>query len=229
MKNNQDLFEKKSKNNLLKIFLSSFLTISFFYIAPIFINFADKNFYTKEFTNNSKKILAYTLNKEDKNKIENETLNEEEVLVDIYSLNNSETEAVYLSAASINKLFKETDYNLNDVRQKKLVKPVALTLLPTELKMIENSKKRKEFFIQIVLPLIIKENNIIKKDRRTLFNIINKSNNTTLELNWLEKKYKQYGVKSKDLSTLKIRMDEIPVSLAIAQAAKETGWGTSRI
>jgi Bax protein len=78
------------------------------------------------------------------------------------------------------------------------------------------------------LPLIIKENNIIKKDRRTLFDIINKSNNTNAELNWLEKKYKQYGVKSKDLSTLKIRMDEIPVSLAIAQAAKETGWGTSR-
>src|SRR5210317_1427979 len=228
MKNNQDLFEQRSKNNLLKIILSSFLTVSFFYITPIFINFADKNFYTEEVANNSKKILAYTLNKEDKNKIENETLNEEEVLVDIYSLNNSETEAVYLSAASINKLFKETDYNLNDVRQKKLVKPVALTLLPTELKMIENSKKRKEFFIQIILPLIIKENNIIKKDRRTLFDIINKSNNTTAELDWLEKKYKQYGVKSKDLSTLKIRMDEIPASLAIAQAAKETGWGTSR-
>ena len=94
--------------------------------------------------------------------------------------------------------------------------------------MIENTKKRKEFFIQIVLPLIIKENNIIKKDRRTLFDIINKSNNTTLELSWLEKKYKQYGVKSEDLSTLKIRMDVIPTSLAIAQAAKETGWGTSR-
>ena len=41
-------------------------------------------------------------------------------------------------------------------------------------------------------------------------------------------KFKQYGVKNKDLSTLKIRMDEIPASLAIAQAAKETGWGTSR-
>ena len=46
------------------------------------------------------------------------------------SLNNSETESVYLSASTINKLFKETEYNLNDVRQKKLVKPVALTLLP---------------------------------------------------------------------------------------------------
>jgi Bax protein len=228
MKNNQDLFEQKSRNNLLKIFLSSFLIISFFYTTPIIINFADKNFYTKEYTNNSKKILVYTLNKEDKNKKEIETLNEEEVLVDIYTLNNSETEAVYLSAASINKLFKETDYNLKDVRQKKLVKPVALTLLPNELKMIENTKKRKELFIQIVLPLIIKENNIIKKDRRTLFDIINKSNNTTLELSWLEKKYKQYGIKTKDLSTLKIRMDEIPISLAIAQTAKETGWGTSR-
>ena len=41
-------------------------------------------------------------------------------------------------------------------------------------------------------------------------------------------KFKQYGVKNKDLLTLKIRMDEIPASLAIAQAAKETGWGTSR-
>ena len=71
MNNNQDLFKRKTRNNLLKFFLSSFLTISFFYIAPIFINFADKNFYTKEYTNNSKKILAYTLNKEDKNKKEN--------------------------------------------------------------------------------------------------------------------------------------------------------------
>ena len=34
----------------------------------------------------------------------------------------------------------------------------------------------------------------------------------------------QYGIDNNDLSKLKIRMDEIPVSLAIAQAAKETGW-----
>ena len=55
MKNNQDFFDQKSKNTLLRIFLSSFLTISLFYIAPIFINFADKNFYIKEYANNSKK------------------------------------------------------------------------------------------------------------------------------------------------------------------------------
>jgi Bax protein len=202
--------------------------VSFFYILPILINFTDNNLNTTEYTNNSKKILAYTLNKKDKNKKESNTLNEEDLLLDIFSLNNLENDSVRLSASTIKQLFEDTGYNLNDVRKKKLVKPVALTLLPQEIKMIENSKKRKEFFIQIVLPLIIEENNNIKLDRKTLFTIINKSNNSVSEKQWLERKYKQYGVRSKDLSTLKIRMDEIPVSLAIAQAAKETGWGTSR-
>ncbi len=226
--NNFNLFQEKILNSLARIFLSSFLVISFFYVIPMFINFSNKNFNDKEFTNNSKKILAYTLNSNEE-KIDLESpANEEDLLIDIFSLNDLESDTVRLSAATIKQLFEDTNYSLNDVRKKKLVKPVALTLLPDEIKMIENTKKRKEFFIQIILPLIIKENNNIKLDRRTLFNIINKSNNTTSEINWLDNKYKQYGVKSKNLSTLKIRMDEIPVSLAIAQAAKETGWGTSR-
>ena len=225
---NFNLIEQKSLNVLSRIFLSSFVVISFFYITPLFINFAEKNFNTKEFTNNSKKVLAYTLNGESEYKNQNGIVNEKELLIDIFSLNDLESDTVRLSASTIKQLFEDTGYNLKDVREKKLVKPVALTLLPQEIIMIEDTKKRKDFFIQIVLPLIIKENNNIRLDRKTLFNIINKSNNTLSEKQWLEKKYKQYGVNSKDLSILKIRMDEIPVSLAIAQAAKETGWGTSR-
>jgi Bax protein len=224
---NKNLLQKRSLNILSRVFLSSFLIISFFYIAPIFIDFSDKNFNNKEFTNNSKKILVYTLNSSEKNN-ENLKINEKDLLIDIFSLNEIESDTIRLSASTIKQLFEDTGYNLSDVRKKKLVKPVALTLLPHEIKMIENTKKRKDFFIQIILPLIIKENNNIKLDRRTFFNIINKNNNTELERKWLEKKYKQYGVISKDIFTLKIRMDEIPVSLAIAQAAKETGWGTSR-
>ena len=223
-KKNLNIFEKKSFNTITKFLLSNLILVSFFYIIPIFINFAEKNLKNKEFANNSKKILAYTLN----TKNSNQTINEEDVLFDIFSLNNLESDTVRLSASTIKQLFQDTDYNLKDVREKKLVKPVALTLLPSEIKMIENTKKRKEFFIQIILPLIIQENNNIRVDRKTLFKIINKNNNTKVEKQWLEKKYKQYGVASRDLSTLKIRVDEIPVSLAIAQAAKETGWGTSR-
>ena len=215
-------------NSISRLFLSSFALISFFYIMPLFISFTEKNFNTKEFKNNSKKILAYTLNKQNENKENTKSQGEEDLLFDIFSLNDLESDTVRLSASTIKQLFEDTDYNLQDVRKKKLVKPVALTLLPQEIKMIENTKKRKEFFIQIVLPLIIKENSNIRIDRKNLFKIINKSNNTNLEKQWLGKKYKQYGVVPGDLSSLKIRMDEIPVSLAIAQAAKETGWGTSR-
>ena len=225
---NLDLFKEKNLNVLLRTFLSSFLIISFFFVAPIVINFADKNFKTKEFTNNSKQVLAYTLNDNSVNKNSNKIINEDDVLFDIFSLNDLESDTVRLSASTIKQLFEDTGYNLKDVRKNKLVKPVALTLLPQEITMIEDTKKRKDFFIKIVLPLIVKENNNIRLDRKTLFRIINKNNNTVSEINWLEKKYKQYGVRSKDLSSLKIRMDEIPVSLAIAQAAKETGWGTSR-
>ena len=214
---------------LLRIFLSSVLLVFFFYSLPFLIKFTNNEILnTEEFQNKSKAVLAYTLNKKNNGSNESQTLNERDLLIDIFSLNDLETDSVRLDASTIKQLFEDTDYRLDDVRKKKLVKPVALTLLPQEIKMIENTKKRKEFFIQIILPLILKENNNIKLDRKRLFSIINKNKNTDLEKKWLLKKYKQYGVVNKDLSILKIRMDEIPVSLAIAQAAKETGWGTSR-
>ena len=220
----------KTKRNIgaiSRIFLSSILLISFFYSMPIIINFTNNK--NMAFQNKSKAVLAYTLkNGSSDNESSDKILNEQDLLVDILSLNDLETDTVRLNASTIKQLFEDTKYSLKDVRKTKLVKPVALTLLPNEIKMIENTSKRKEFFIQIVLPLILKENSNIKIDRKRLFSIINKSNNTDLEKKWLERKYKQYGIPSKDLSTLKIRMDEIPVSLALAQAAKETGWGTSR-
>ena len=222
-------FDDRRIGSIPRILIVSLFTIFSFYCLPIVINFTEKNILvSEEFQNNSKSILAYTLNKKNNQELDNDNLNEKDLLIDIFSLNDLETDTVRLNASTIKQLFEDTDYKLDEVREKKLVKPVALTLLPAEIKMIENTKKRKEFFIQIVLPLILKENNNIRLDRKMLFAIINKSNNSKLEKKWLEKKYKQYGIPSKDLSTLKIRMDEIPVSLAIAQAAKETGWGTSR-
>ena len=222
--------KNKSLNIVSRFFLSSFIVISFFYAAPIIINFTDKNFNNKEFTNNSKNILNNTLNKKDKLIEEDSTADadERDLLYDILEENNSEINLVRYTTSEIDSLFKEVNYNLKDVRNTKLVKPIDIGLLPNEIKNIANTKKRKDMFIKIVLPLIVKENNKIRVDRKRLFTILNKNSNTDIEKKWLEKKYKQYGVRKNDLSTLKVRMDEIPVSLAIAQAAKETGWGTSR-
>ena len=223
------IIKENNLQSLPRMILSCIIVISIFYSMPIIINFTNNKIESSAgIENNSKAILAYTLNNQSKNPTNSTKLNEEDLLIDIYSLNDQETDTVRLDASTIKQLFEETDYKLDDVRRNKLVKPIALTLLPAEIKMIENVKKRKEFFIQIVLPLILEENKKINLDRRRLFNIINKSNNSKLEKNWLNKKYKQYGIPSKDLLILKRRMDIVPVSLAIAQAAKETGWGTSR-
>ena len=222
-------FNLKNNNagSLSRTFLASLLIIFIFFISPIIIKFNSENLLlSKDFENNSKNNLKKLL--ENKDSIVDNDMNEKFLFEDILEFDESPIDTVRLSALTIEELFKSTNYDLEDVRKNKLVKPVALSLLPSEIKQIENIKKRKDLFIQIVLPLIIKENNNIRIDRKKLFNILNKSKNTKPEKIWLEKKFRLYGVKNKDTSTLKIRMDEVPTSLAIAQAAKETGWGTSR-
>ena len=225
-----ETIDNNNLGSLARTFLGSFVVVFVFYSLPLLINFTNNNILTtNEFRNNSKSVLAYTLDKKINGTLDgDENFDERDLLIDIYSLNEKETDVVRLDASTIKQLYEDTGYKLDEVRKNKLVKPIALDSFPREIKMIESTKKRKELFLQIVLPLVLKENNNIRLDRKRLFSIINKSNNTNLEKKWLNKKYKQYGIPSKDLSTLKIRMDEIPVSLALAQAAKETGWGTSR-
>jgi|TARA_B110000114_G_scaffold166069_1_gene186915 Bax protein len=229
------IFKKTKKNNsekrsfyaLSRTFLCSLAIIFTFISLPVILEFTEKNTLTsKNFENNSKNNFDKKLNNKDFN-LDN-GLNQTFLFDDVLQYDEQPMDTVRLSAATIEELFKSTNYNLEDVRKNKLVKPISLTLLPKEIKLIENTKKRKNLFIQIILPLVIKENNYIKLDRNKLFSILNKSKNTISEKNWLNSKFKQYGVVKKDVSTLKIRMDEVPVSMAIAQAAKETGWGTSR-
>ena len=230
-KDKKSFFKEQNLDVFSKTVLSSLMVVSFFTIMPIVINFTkEQALLTQEFKNNSKNNFTKTLegkNYEKLSKIDNE-LDQKYLFDDVLNFEDLPDNTVRLSASTIKQLFLDTGYNLSDVRKKKLVKPVSLSLLPAEIKKIENTKERKELFIQIILPLVIKENNNIKRDRIKLFGVLNKSKNTNNEKNWLEKKFKQYGVTNKDLSTLKIRLDEIPISMAIAQAAKETGWGTSR-
>ena len=232
-----ELFNKsnqtKSDNNSFRSFNYTFITglilIVIFFLSPQIINVRN-NLAIKslEVKNDSKVNLEKVLSGKAIEGEQDEELDNLQIFEDIFQYEDITTSTVRLSASTIKQLFKDTNYNLKDVRKNKLVKPINLDLLPQEMKMIENTSQRKNLFIQIVLPLILDENNQIKLDRKKLFVVLNKNNNSDAEQKWLNMKFKQYGVKNKDLSTLKIRMDEIPVSLAIAQAAKETGWGTSR-
>ena len=231
IKKNNKSFKINDFKSIYLTSVASLLVIGFFISLPPVINFKKDYLATsKEIKNNSKSNFKKVLDGGPLDKLSkiDEGLNLKNLFDDVFILDELPEDTVRLSAATIVQLFKETNYFLEDVRKTKLVKPVTLSLLPQEIKMIENVKKRKNLFIQIILPLILEENNLIKIERKKLFSILNRNNNTNAEKKWLNDKFKQYGVVNKDLSTLKIRMDIIPVSLAIAQAAKETGWGTSR-
>ncbi len=229
------IINKGVKDNYKKIYifsLASIFIIFSFFSLPSIERYLDERFAKNEtIINISKKKFEIALNNNRDTGNIDENINLDNIYddIDVFSSNDENTNTSRLSASTIEQLFKDTDYTLKKVKKTKLVNiGINLDHLPTEMKNIENTKKRKNLFIQIILPLIIEENLKIKLDRKKLFVILNKNNNTKSDLEWIGKKFKQYGVSKNDFPTLKTRMDEVPVSLAIAQAAKETGWGTSR-
>ena len=135
---------------------------------------------------------------------------------------------VSLNAETTSNLFNDLGYDLTGVRAGQKVKPIYLTKLPKDLKTLGDTRKKRDLFIKIVLPLILDENKKITEDRAKLFKILGKNFNTVGERVWLKRRFKEYKIADQDLAKLKMRMDIIPVSIALAQAANESGWGTSR-
>jgi len=112
-------------------------------------------------------------------------------------------------------------------------------------KVIEESKKinvknnisnytvaeRKKYFIANIFPILHKANQDILIKRNIFFEIekkIQNNNLNVLEAAILKKLFNEFKVKNNDLNELKKRIDIVPASLGIAQAAIESGWGTSR-
>ncbi len=135
---------------------------------------------------------------------------------------------ISLNAETTKNLFEDLGYDLKGVRGGQKVKPIYLTKMPKDLNSLGDTKDKRELFIKIILPLILDENEKILADRKKLFNILSKNFNTVGERVWLKRRFKEYKIDDQDTAKLKMRMDIIPVSIALAQAANESGWGTSR-
>ena len=133
-----------------------------------------------------------------------------------------------LKTETVLNLFKDVNYDLSQVRNKKLVKPIYFTQFPKDLDELQNTRLKKETFIKIVLPLIVAENERILADRKKLKIVLKKKQTSDLEKQWLRQKLLEYKVKKGNMNELLNRLDIIPTSIALAQAAKESGWGTSR-
>ena len=91
------------------------------------------------------------------------------------------------------------------------------------------TKQQKENFIGIVLPLILAANEEITQRRSAIMRAAEQKNRRSLETWARLYRVKSEGKSLEDLQRdLFQRADMVPVSLALAQAAIESGWGTSR-
>jgi Bax protein len=105
--------------------------------------------------------------------------------------------------------------------------------LPVQLLELDDVDKRKQCLIDTLLPLILKSNESIIQQRATVEKL-------KMSLPWLtpEDRRTMYalaetymverGPDDQMIRELLKRVDVLPVSLILAQAAIETGWGSSR-
>ena len=132
----------------------------------------------------------------------------------------------------------EDNYDLDKVLFTKEVPGFFINELPNDISYIKDTEVRKKIFISIVLPHIVETNRNIALKRNRLQKIYDKlqtSKTLTLsEHNWLINLAAEYSIQTVHVHKITIaknllkHIDIIPNSIAIAQAAKESGWGTSR-
>ncbi len=133
------------------------------------------------------------------------------------------------------------NFDLNKIKSKEsLVPNLIFWQLPHDLRELSDISIRKNLFIKILLPLIIDRNKQIQKKRQQIFSlknigIPNLSNN---QRSWFLEQLTYYKIlpnydaettlNNRMFDELLLRANILPIPLAIAQAAIETGWGTSR-
>ena len=101
-------------------------------------------------------------------------------------------------------------------------------------------KDKKRLFFRVMAPIVLRINELILEDRVRAKELTDRLSHgqgvTPDDQAWLTElavKYKvlhstSEGLDSNALTELLIRVDVVPPSLALAQAADESGWGTSR-
>jgi len=139
-----------------------------------------------------------------------------------------------VSAADLADIFRRIDYRLGGVGAgARPVPRIVIDRIPADLADMRSASERKQVFIKMMLPLVLAANERILADRREIRALRDRVGGRPAALSpseraWLERKCRRYGLDDPDFDALLRRVDMIPPSLALAQAAEESGWGTSR-
>jgi len=153
--------------------------------------------------------------------------------VDVRALDRGHRAVTLHTAEALAKTFRRMCYDLDGVKTGGAQVPrLFLASLPTDLDKVREAKQRKAIFFKSVLPLVLQVNDEIRADRRRLWDLsarVKKGEHLpAVDRLWLIVMAERYKVKRGNLGELMRRVDVVPPSMALAQAAEESGWGTSR-
>ncbi|MGE5478585.1 MAG: glucosaminidase domain-containing protein [Bacteroidales bacterium] len=129
-------------------------------------------------------------------------------------------------AALLNAAFTRMGYGLDAVAKGARVPPLFLPAVPGDLDELPETADKKQVFLRVMLPLVLVVNEEIAEDRRRLEAMA--ANREPRDEAWLAELATRYGADGTAPAQLLRRVDVVPPSLALAQAAEESGWGTSR-
>ncbi len=136
------------------------------------------------------------------------------------------------SVAELAGLVERSGMRLDRIRATGEVRRVLLATLPSDFDAISVPAERKALFINLTLPLVLRVNEAILHVRERIVALRDReaagTAPTPAERLWLRSVADRYAVDKPDYGRLLTAVDVIPPSLAIAQAAEESGWGTSR-
>jgi Bax protein len=137
------------------------------------------------------------------------------------------------SASDLDSRFKQIGYDLDPVLEGDVEVPrVFVRYLPYDLSRMTETEERKSIFFRTLLPLVLKVNEEIVENRKRVWRLRHRQTmGMVLQAKdrvWLDAIFARYKVKGRSFDRLLDKMDVVPASLALAQAAEESGWGTSR-
>jgi Bax protein len=137
------------------------------------------------------------------------------------------------SASSLSQMLTAAGYHLERVRAGDADVPsLELLALPSDLKDLDSQDTRKAVFLKAMLPLVLQVNEEIAANRARVLDLCDRQAAgqplSVGEQAWLADVYANYSVAVGNSAELLRRLDVVPVSLALGQAALESGWGTSR-
>lgn len=144
-----------------------------------------------------------------------------------------ETVRILASVAKVKDAFTSAGYELEAVRRGQVAVPrVRLASLPYDLPQMRQAQDRKTVFLRYMLPYVLEANNRVRQQRARLTSLQPKVDKGQRlgeeEAMWLDALSEEYRVTKGKFAALLLRVGTVPVSLALAQAAVESGWGTSR-